>query len=162
MEFIGTISESPGLNNDANFNIARFVKDQINTDNDLSDTDLPNYIDNWTSFYIKYYESYDLADGNNVVTFNSTAEFDEISGCSVTEMVTNGDFATDLTGWTNLSSYTWDGQAKTPDAGSWLWVAGEAKSLAGTKKLTPILYQGIPLRAGTKYNFSIDFTASTT
>lgn len=157
MAYIGTISETPDSTNAANFNIARFIKDQVNTNNDLSDTSLPNYVDNWTSFYIKYYESYDSANGNSVETYNSTAVSDDLSNCSTTEMITNGDFATDLTGWSQDSSYTLDGSVYAPDS-TFSWSAGTALYTAGTKKISTVLYQTISTRANNEYTYDLDWT----
>lgn len=78
-ELAATLRFTPDGDGHAKFSISDIVKGYIETRNNLTLDTLPNNLDFWTGFYIKYYETYDDSDGEEITTQTGTMFSDKIS-----------------------------------------------------------------------------------
>lgn len=78
-----TLKFIPDSDGKIKFSIADILKGYITTRNNLTLDTLPNNLDFHVSFYIKYYESYDQSDGENITTFEGDVTTDDFEGHAV-------------------------------------------------------------------------------
>lgn len=67
-ENLATLKLRPDADGRVKFSISDILRGHIHTRNKLDLDTLPNNLDFWTGFYIKYYESYDYSNGEEIVT----------------------------------------------------------------------------------------------
>lgn len=82
-----TLRLIPDSNNRVKFSISEILKGFINTRNNLTLDTLPNNLDFYTQFYIDWFESYDEADGGEIVVFNGSVVEDSFRGNAVNSMM---------------------------------------------------------------------------
>lgn len=82
-----TLRLIPDSNNRVKFSISEILKGFINTRNNLTIDTLPNNLDFYTQFYIDWFESYDEADGGEIVVFNGSVVEDSFRGNAVNSMM---------------------------------------------------------------------------
>lgn len=84
-ETLATLKLRPDDNGRVKFSISDILRGHIHTRNKLDLDTLPNNLDFWTGFYIKYFESYDSSDGEEVTTFEgeTTSDKDEFEGHAI-------------------------------------------------------------------------------
>jgi hypothetical protein len=68
IEIAAELKFVPDANNRVKFSISELIKSYITTRNKLTLDTLPNNIDFWNSFYISYFESWDVSDGTEITT----------------------------------------------------------------------------------------------
>jgi hypothetical protein len=73
----------PDNNNRVLFSIDEILKGYIKTVNNLTLDTMPNNIDFLVEFYIGYYESYDISDGEEITRFDNTEFMDTFIGQAV-------------------------------------------------------------------------------
>jgi hypothetical protein len=82
-ELAATLQLVPDDNNHILFSINEILRGFINLRNNLTLDTLPNNIDFITSFYITYWESYDISDGTEITTFEGDETIDGFEGIAV-------------------------------------------------------------------------------
>jgi hypothetical protein len=101
-ELAATLKFIPDSEGNVKFSIHDILKGYIQTRNNLTLETLPNNIDFHTSFYIKYYESYDESDGEEITVFDGDQVQDEFIGHAVNSMMPfksfNSGFMSDYVG----------------------------------------------------------------
>lgn len=102
------IKITPDGDNIATADVAGLIRDKISMDYDIDSTDLPNDINAWTSLIVEFFESFDESeDGTSIQTVTTEPETDDIDGCvQDLDLVSNGDFSSGLTDWSNVGSGT--------------------------------------------------------
>jgi hypothetical protein len=83
LELAATKRLIPDDSNQVKFSIDEILRGYINTVNNLTLDTLPNNIDFLVEFYIGYYESYDISDGEDITTFTTEEEVDDFIGQAV-------------------------------------------------------------------------------
>lgn len=78
-ENLATLKLRPDDDGRVKFSISDILRGHIHTRNKLDLDTLPNNLDFWTGFYIRYFESYDSSDGEEVTTFEGSEFSDQIS-----------------------------------------------------------------------------------
>lgn len=86
-ELAATLKFIPDSEGKIKFSIADILKGYITTRNNLTLDTLPNNLDFHVSFYIKYYESYDQSDGEDITTFEGPVTTDTFQGHAVNSMM---------------------------------------------------------------------------
>lgn len=86
-ELAATLKFIPDSEGKIKFSIADILKGYITTRNNLTLDTLPNNLDFHVSFYIKYYESYDQSDGEDITTFEGPVTTDTFEGHAVNSMM---------------------------------------------------------------------------
>lgn len=86
-ELAATLKFIPDSDGNAKFSIHEILKGYIETRNNLTLDTLPNNLDFHVGFYIKYYESYDLSDGETIATENGATTMDGFEGVAVNAML---------------------------------------------------------------------------
>lgn len=82
--FVTQLKLIPDADNKVKFSISEVLKTYIETRNNLTLDTLPNNIDFWTSFYISYFESYDIVGSNDsLITFEGDLFYDPFEGKAV-------------------------------------------------------------------------------
>lgn len=71
-----TLRLTPDSEGKVKFSISDILKGYIHTRNNLTLDTLPNNLDFMTAFYIQYYESYDISDGEEITTYETEATSD--------------------------------------------------------------------------------------
>lgn len=71
-ELLATLDLVPDENNEVKFSIHEILKNNIAIKNNLQLSTLPNNLDAWTGFFIKYAEVYDDSDGTTLSTSTVT------------------------------------------------------------------------------------------
>lgn len=145
---VGTLRVIPNIDNDIIASFSGIVKADIVFNNQLSDG---IELDSFTGFYIQWREGWDESASGIVETVYTSFEIDEVSGCGV-DLITNGDFATDLSGWTQ--------QDATIPSQAFVWNAGLAESNLNTLRKTKVIYQEANLVANIEYSLSLEVTRS--
>lgn len=82
-EQAATLKFIPDSDGRIKFSISDILKGYITTRNNLTLDTLPNNLDFHVSFYIKYFESYDESDGEEISTFEGTVTTDTFEGHAV-------------------------------------------------------------------------------
>lgn len=82
-EIATTLQFVPDDNNRIKFSIAEVLKSYIKTRNNLTLDTLPNNLDFMVGFYIQYFESYDVSDGEEVTTFEGEVTTDDFIGHAI-------------------------------------------------------------------------------
>jgi len=145
---IGVLRVIPNTSNDIIASFSGIIKGDVNVVKQLSGgIDLNHF----TAFYVEYREGYDENVDDTIVTNYTTWTNDEIGNCG-NESITNGDFATDLTGWTQ-QDYTGVGTPFT-------WSVGTASAGLFTSLLTQVIYQEVNMVANAAYDLEVDITRS--
>lgn len=145
MSLVATIDDLiPNSNNISVANIAGLIKSKINCDNNLDQISGANDLNAWTGFYIEYAESYDVSDGSEVYQFTSDYITDNNTNCNEEQIISNGDFSTDLTGWVNGSS-----------GSSFVFDSSTASATKGGNDRSKILYQEDEFLQGVEYNIQV-------
>lgn len=83
VELLATLKLIPDDNNRVLFSINDYLRSQINTINDLTIDTFPNNIHFMTEFYIGYFESYDVSDGEDISTYQANETIDSFVGQAV-------------------------------------------------------------------------------
>lgn len=86
-ELAATLKFIPDSEGKIKFSISDVLKGYITTRNNLTLDTLPNNLDFHTSFYIEYFESYDLSDGETIETFEGSTTVDTFEGHAVNSMM---------------------------------------------------------------------------
>jgi hypothetical protein len=86
-ELATTLKFIPDSNGKILFSIHEILKGYIETNNNLTLDTLPNNTDFHVSFYIKYYESYDLSDGDTISVNEGEVTTDTFEGVAVNAML---------------------------------------------------------------------------
>lgn len=86
-ELAATLKFIPDSEGKIKFSIAEILKGYITIRNNLTLDTLPNNLDFHVSFYIKYYESYDQSDGEDITTFEGEVTTDTFEGHAVNSMM---------------------------------------------------------------------------
>lgn len=86
-ELAATLKFIPDSEGNVKFSIHEILKGYIETRNNLTLDTLPNNLDFHVGFYIKYYESYDLSDGETIATENGSTTTDDFEGVAVNAML---------------------------------------------------------------------------
>lgn len=86
-ELAVTLKFIPDSEGKIKFSISDILKSYIITRNNLTLDTLPNNLDFHVSFYIKYFESYDLSDGITIETETGETETDSFEGHAVNSMM---------------------------------------------------------------------------
>lgn len=86
-ELAATLKFIPDSEGTVKFSIHEILKGYIETRNNLTLDTLPNNLDFHVGFYIKYYESYDLSDGETIATENGATTTDDFEGVAVNAML---------------------------------------------------------------------------
>lgn len=137
---ITTTPVVPDANNVATVDIAPLIRQNLSTDNDLSQT-MPD-LNIWTSFFIQYQETYDESDGVALIKFESGYQDDVLEGCSPGTTLENESFDGTLDPWYN-EDYL--GTGSSP----WTHTAGAARySSSAGFVTTQMLLQNYNLQAG--------------
>lgn len=82
-ELAATLKFVPDNDNKIKFSIAELLRAYINNRNNLTLDTLPNNLDFIVGFYIEYFESYDVSDGEEITTFDSYISLDPLTGYAV-------------------------------------------------------------------------------
>lgn len=88
-ELLATLDILPDEDNAAKFSIHEILKNQIKSENDLMLGTLPNNLDAWTGFFIKYAEVYDDSDGTTLtqITASYTSDMNTFEGKAVNSIL---------------------------------------------------------------------------
>jgi hypothetical protein len=86
-ELAATLKFIPDSQGRAMFSIHEILKGYIETRNNLTLDTLPNNLDFHVGFYIKYYESYDLSDGETIATETGAVTTDTFEGHAINAML---------------------------------------------------------------------------
>lgn len=86
-ELAATLKFIPDSSNNVKFSIHEILRGYIETRNNLTLDTLPNNIDFHVGFYISYYESYDLSDGETIATEEGELTTDAFEGHAVNAML---------------------------------------------------------------------------
>lgn len=146
IELIATLNLTPDSDNISRVSVAGLVKDKINNDIDLSSSNYPNDLNNYTAFYISYAESYDVSDGSNVTNTTTAYTVDEYETCPE-EIITNGNFTSNLDGWTQIGSGT-----------TWVQSAGTALAVKGANNGSKSMQQSVTILQSIPFDFELDWT----
>lgn len=141
MSLIGTRSIKPNSSNISIVDISGLIQDKLNCDNDFDQISGANDLNAWTGFYIEYAESYDTSDGATITTFTSAYTTDNNVNCNAEQIIQNGDFTTDLTGWVNGGS-----------GATFIYDSATAAATKGGESASKVLYQEAEFLQGVEYN----------
>jgi len=83
IELAATLQYVPDADNKVKFDISEILRSYIETRNNLTLDTLPNNLDFMVSFYIQYFESYDVSDGEEVTTEEGDVTTDDFTGYAV-------------------------------------------------------------------------------
>lgn len=86
-ELAATLKFIPDSTGKCLFSVHEIIKGYIETRNNLLLNTLPNNVDFHVGFYIKYYESYDLSDGDTISTETGDVTTDSFIGRAVNAML---------------------------------------------------------------------------
>lgn len=86
-ELAATLKFIPDSSNRIRFSINEILKGYIKIKNNLTLGTLPNNIDAWCNYYIKYYESYDESNGYTIVTTQGDTKTDSFNGFASNSML---------------------------------------------------------------------------
>lgn len=86
-ELAATLKLIPDSDNRVKFSIAAVLKGYIETRNKLDLDTLPNNLDFMTGFYISYFETYDVSDGEEITTFTGSVTTESTRGNAVNAML---------------------------------------------------------------------------
>jgi hypothetical protein len=86
-ELAATLKFIPDAEGKMKFSINDILKGYIETRNNLTLDTLPNNLDFHVSFYIKFFESYDLSDGETIETEEGDVTTDTFEGMAVNAML---------------------------------------------------------------------------
>jgi len=142
---VGTLRVIPNVDNDIIASFSGIIKADITFNNQLSEG---IELSSFTGFYIQWREGYDENVNGVIETVYTAWEIDEVAGCG-NELVTNGDFATDLSGWT-----------QTGVGDTFVWDTGVAKVNLDTDSKSQYLYQAVELVANVEYLIQSNITKS--
>jgi len=104
----------------------------------------------WGSYYIQYAESYDVSDGSDITTFQSSFTDDLQDGCGVFADFLNPSFDNGLDDW--LQECT----VGSCDA----WIAGVGSVSYSDSFKSNVLFQEKALYSGVPYDLSLDFNVN--
>lgn len=79
-ELAATLKFIPDNDNKTKFSISEILRSYINNRNNLTLDTLPNNLDFIVGFYIEYFESYDVSDGEDITTFEGEVTTDDFVG----------------------------------------------------------------------------------
>jgi hypothetical protein len=147
MSLIAQLKIVPDGNNVSIVDISGLIQTKVNCDNDLNQISKPNDLNAWTGFYIEYTESYDESDGFRVSTFTDNFITDTAEECNIENIIQNGDFNTDLSGWTNVSS-----------GSTFVYDSGKASATRAGNTMSSILMQQVDFIQGMPYNIQATVT----
>lgn len=172
MSFVATFNvdfyDNDGTN-EAIVDISTLVVDKILKEgsivNDLTQDTLPNDLNAWTSFYIEYAEAYtDCLDGEEIDYVSDYIE-DTYDGCDINFSLTNEEFTTDISGWTNDPTVSTVNPWIGPNT-AWAWNAADggiarAANLS-LKEESYILKQDYDILQNVQYTwtFYVNYSAS--
>lgn len=86
-ELAATLKFIPDSEGKVMFSVHEILKGYIETRNNLTLDTLPNNLDFHVGFYIKYYESYDLSDGETIATESGEVTTDTFEGHAINAML---------------------------------------------------------------------------
>ena len=86
-ELAATLSLIPDSSGRVKFSIHEILRGYIQTRNNLTLETLPNNLDFYTAFYIKYYEVYDVSDGEEITSEAQETTEDDFIGHAVNSMM---------------------------------------------------------------------------
>lgn len=88
-ELLATLDLIPDADNVCMFSISEILKKQIEIENNLLLGTLPNNLDAWTGFFIKYGEEFDDSDGTTLIrsTVSYTSDLTSFEGYAVNAML---------------------------------------------------------------------------
>jgi hypothetical protein len=149
MSLIATLKIEPNTENLSIADISGLIQAKLNCDNDREQISEPNDLNAWTGFYIEYAESYDVSDGSEVSQFTSSYTTDLVDDCNASQLIVNGNFPTNLNGWTNgyIASYG--------TSSDFVWDSGVASATKGSNGWTKTIYQENDFISGVNYNLQL-------
>jgi len=74
---LATLNLTPDEDNVVKFSVSEIIRATLSLENDLLLSALPNNTDAFTQFFIQYGDSYDLSDGTDITTFESSVISDD-------------------------------------------------------------------------------------
>jgi hypothetical protein len=147
MSLIATLKIEPNTENISIADISGLIQSKLNCDNDRDQISEPNDLNAWTGFYITYAESYDVSDGSEVTQYTSSYTTDAVDGCMPGQLISNGDFPTNLNGWTNGST-----------GSDFVFDVNKASATKGANTFSKYLYQEVDFNQGISYNIQATVT----
>lgn len=143
IEIAAELKFVPDANNRVKFSISELIKSYIITRNKLTLDTLPNNIDFWNSFYISYFESWDVSDGTEITT--------QYFGKDVTGFVPF--FLNPLNTWGAVADadFTWVGGIANP----YTTATGPTVSATASYFLNPT---GVTFEVGQTYKYGFQFS----
>ena len=145
---IGTLRVIPNIDNDIIASFSGLLKADVNVNKELLEG---IDIDHFTAFYVEWREGYDENVSNVIDTVYTPWEIDEVNDCN-SDIVTNGDFATDLSDWNQIDA--------TITSEPFIWNAGLSESNLITYRKSKIIYQELNLVANVQYGLTCNVTRS--
>ena len=145
---VGVLRVIPNVSNQIIASFSGIIKSEVSTYNQLSEG---IELSAFTGFYIQWREGYDENVLGEIETAYTSWQLDEVVGCGV-DAITNGDFVTDLTGWTQVDADI----VGEP----FVWSAGVASSNLNTIRETKVIYQEVNMIANLGYTLTVDITRS--
>ena len=140
---VGTLKVIPNVDNDIIASFSGIIKADINFSNQLSEG---IELSSFTGFYIQWREGYDKNELGLIETYYSDWVIDEASNCG-NNIVTNGDFDTDLSGWTQSGTGV-----------PFSWSSGSASVVFNAYWFSQYLTQPATLYANVEYLVQSDLT----
>lgn len=145
---VGILRLIPDTSNSIVASFSGIIKDDVSSSKQLS-TGID--LDHFTGFYVEFREGYDKNVNDDIVTFFTSWETDQVGNCGVDNII-NGDFNADLSNWDQI-----DAGIPSQD---FVWVAGKAESNLNTYRKSKVLYQQVDMIADVEYNITVDVTRS--
>jgi hypothetical protein len=121
-ELAATLKFTPDSNNRIKFSISEVLRSYIQNVNNLTLDTLPNNINFIVSFYIEYYETYDVSDGEDITTHTEPLTTDDLIGHAINAKL---EFKNESI--SHMSDYV----NNTPYTGEWLTLFERPLALVG-------------------------------
>lgn len=148
ISLISTILVEPQSDNIAVVDVAGLVKSKVSGTVDFDASQ--NHINQWTSFYIEFAETYDVSNGTVVTSETTAYTLDVYEECTESDELLDNDFESDPSGsWANVESFN------NPSGEVWAWslTKMEASLQASvTDDYTQIFKQDFNFIQGLRYN----------
>jgi hypothetical protein len=160
MSLISTILVEPQSDNIAIVDVSGLVKSKVNGTVDFNESQ--NHINQWTSFYIEFAETYDVSNGTIVTSETTSYTLDVYEDCTESDELLYNDFESDPSG-------TWDNVESNSQSGGeiWSWTGNDMEMVlaAGvTDDYSQIFKQDFNFIQGLRYNliFNLEVTQTYT
>jgi len=154
MSLVAELQVVPDISNIALIDVSDLVRDKLNADNVLEQT---NNLNAWTSFRIAYAESYDVSDGVNITAFTDSFTNDTYDSCNANAELVDNSFTSGLTSWSQgvigaVGTQAWQG------ASGYVFIVPD--SSPSSDKASQLLYQDYSIVKGIEYRITATFTST--